>query len=370
MISPERREKARELARLSRRLSLLETAAEGILLLLFLFSGLAAGLRDLLPGAFLLRVGVFTLITGAAYEVIFSPLSYYQGYVLPRRYGLSVQGFRGWLADHLKGWALGLFLGLVAGLAIYWLLAAYPATWWLWASLFLVLLSILLTHLAPVLILPLFLKLQPLTDPELGRRLNELARRAGVRIKGVFVADLSARSTTSNAGLMGIGATRRIVVSDTLIAQYTPDEIEAVLAHELGHHAHRDIPRLILVQAGLLLVSFYLAHLALRRFSLPLGLEGPADIAGFPLLMLVLGGLFLVASPLVKGFSRRIESAADSYALGLARLPQAFLTALAKLTDQNLAEARPPRWEEWLFYDHPPFYRRKANVERYMASSQ
>lgn len=367
--SPERQEKARRLARLTRRLSFLEFGLEGILLLAFWFSGASIALRDRLPGPFAWQVIVYIAITGGAYAVLFSPLSYYQGYVLPRRYGLSVQNIPSWLADQFKGWGLAMLLGIAAGLIIYWLLARYPETWWLWASLFLVFLSVLLTNLAPVLILPLFLKVQPLADPELSRRLNQLARRAGVRVKGIVVAGFSRKSTTSNAGLMGLGPTRRIIVSDTLVAQYTPDEIETVVAHELGHHRHCDIPRLILLQAILLFLSFYLAHLTLQEFSRPLGFAGPADIAGFPLLMLVLGGFMVLASPLVKTFSRYLEMAADSYALALAGQPEAFLSALTKLTDQNLSQAQPPRWEEWLFYDHPPFYKRKANVEQYLEAN-
>lgn len=369
-VSPGRQKEARELARLTRCLSLLELGVEGLLLLAFIFTGASVSLRSFLPPVFPLRVGLYFLIAGAAYGILFSPLSYYQGFVLPRRYGLSHQTRRGWLADQLKGWALGMVIGIIVGLAVYWLLSVSPQLWWLWAALFTIALSVLLTNLAPLLIVPLFFKLEPLADPALAHKLEELARRAGTQVRGIFTAGFSSKTTASNAGLMGLGPTRRIVVSDTLLQQYSPEEIEAVVAHELGHHRHGDIPRLIAVQSLFLLVAFYVTHLVLQRFSASVGFAGPADIASFPLLVLTLGGLVIIASPILHAFTRRLEFAADSFALRLASQPEAFVTAMAKLTERNLSEAHPPRWDEWLFYDHPPYYKRKAQAEAYLTSRE
>ncbi len=365
-LSPERQRKARELARTSRSLSLLEFGLEAAVLAAFLFSGASVALRDLLFGQFFLRIAAYVFLAGAAYAVLFSPLSYYQTYILPHRYGLSVQSLRGWAADQLKGAALALLMGIGGAMMVYWLMANHPQTWWLWSGVFMVLVSAMLTNLAPVLILPIFIKVRPLTDPTLTRTLADLARRAGVHIRGIYVADFSARSTTSNAGLMGLGPTRRIVISDTLVQQYRPEEIEAVMAHEIGHHHHGDIPRLMAVQSLIIFGSLFLAQLALNAWSPIFGFTGPADIANLPLLMLVLGGLTLAASPLSKAFSRHVETQADSYAMVLASHPEAFITALTRLTDNNLGEARPPRWEEWLFYDHPPYHRRKASAEQFL----
>lgn len=365
-LSPERQRKARDLARTSRRLSLLEFGLEAFVLAAFLFTGASIALRDWLSGLFFLRIAVYVFITGAAYAILFSPLAYYQSYALPHRYGLSVQNIRSWVADQFKGAALALLMGAAVAVPVYWLLANYPQTWWLLSGVFIVLVSVMLTNLAPVFILPIFMKVKPLTDPTLSRTLAELARRAGVHIRGIYVADVSTRSTTSNAGLMGLGPTRRIVISDTLVQRYLPEEIEAVMAHEMGHHRHGDIPRLMAVQALIIFASLFLAHLALNALWPLFGFAGPGDIANFPLLTLVLGGLMLAASPFSRAFSRLVEMQADSYAMEMASHPKAFISALTKLTDNNLGEARPPRWEEWLFYDHPPYYRRKANAEQYL----
>lgn len=364
-LSPERQKQARDLARISRRISILELLLEALLLLAFMFTGASVYLRDLLPSAFVLRVCLYILITGAVFGLLFSPLSYYQGFVLPHRYGLSHQNFSGWLTDQLKGAALVIVLGIAIGVVIYWLLATLPALWWLGAGLFIVALSLLLTQLAPVLIVPLFFKLEPLSDTSLSQRLEELAHRANTKVKGVFTADFSSKSTASNAGLMGLGPTRRIVLSDTLLQQYSPEEIEVVVAHELGHHRHGDIPRLILLQSFLILAAFFLAHLVIRKFSLSLGLAGLSDIANLPLLVLTLGGFLLLIATFLHMLNRHLEMQADRYALRLAPHPEAFVTAMAKLTDGNLSEANPPWWDELLFYDHMPYNKRIARAKAY-----
>lgn len=369
-LSPGRQKEARELARLTRRLSLLELGLEGLLLLAFMFTGASAALRNLLPSLFPLQVSLYVLIAGTTYVILFSPMSYYESFVLAHRYGLSHQTRRDWLVDQLKGWVLGMVLGIIVSLVVYWLLSASPLLWWLWAALFTIALSILLTNLAPLLILPLFFKVQPLADPPLAQRLEELAHRAGTRVRGIFTASFSSKTTASNAGLVGLGPTRRIIVSDTLLQQYSPEEIEAVVAHELGHHRHGDIPRLITVQSLLLLAAFYFAHIVLSVFSASFGFAGPADVASFPLLVLALGGLMIIASPFLHAFTRRLEMAADAFALRLASQPEAFLTAMTKLTEHNLSEADPPRWDELLFYDHPPYYKRKAQAEEYLGKEK
>ncbi len=365
-LSPESQEKARKLARLRRKIFVLELGLDTLLLMAFLFTGASIALRTVLPGLFPLNVILFIIITSTAYGLLFSPLSYYQGFTLPHRYGLSHQRLAGWLADQLKGWGLATVLVMAGGIAIYWFLSHYPGVWWLGASFFMIVLSVVLTNLAPILIFPLFFKLEPLTEPSLVQRLKELAQRTNVEVMGIYTANVSTKSTTSNAGLMGLGNTRRVVLSDTLIQQYQPEEIEAVVAHELGHHHHRDIPRLILIQSCLVLGAFFLTHLILKAFALRLGFSGMADIANFPLLLLTAGAFFLVASPFLQTYSRRLETSADRYALHLASQPRASITAITKLTEKNLNEAEPPWWEEWFFYDHPSFSKRRAHAELFL----
>jgi len=222
--------------------------------------------------------------------------------------------------------------------------------------------QVALTAVLPIWIAPLFYRLTPLADERLGERLLTLARRAGVEAVGVFVADQSRKSRTANAAVVGLGRTRRIVLFDTLTARFTPEEIESVLAHELGHHVHGDARRGLAVQGALMLASLWLADTLLRAGAPALGLAGPADPAGMPWLALVLLVLSLAALPLGNGFSRRIERQADDFALAVTGNPGAFIAAMERLGELNLAERRPSRLKELVLYSHPALERRIARA--------
>ncbi len=357
-LDPRRQEKAREYARLRRYLLFADLALGAVFLLVILFSGLSSGLRNLLDFPLPARVALYFLVLILNYGVLTFPLSIYSGFVLPHRYELSNQSLRSWFADELKGLLLALTLGVALVVIIYLFLDAFPGTWWLLAFALVVLVSVILTRLAPVLILPLFFKVVPLSDAELRERLLRLAERSQTKIKGVFQINFSNKTSAGNAMLAGWGGTRRIILSDTVLRRYTPDEIEVVMAHELGHHRHGDIPRLMVVQSALMLLGFYLVNLVLNRAVTGLELEGIADIAAFPLFVLVLAAFTLILSPLANAYSRRVEEAADSYALDATANPEAFVSMLTRLTDQNLSESQPSKWVELMFYDHPTYFRR------------
>jgi len=368
-LDAKRQELAKEYARLTRWLSFVELAVVGALLLILVFGGVSARLSHLLAFPQPWASALYFVFLAIGLGIITLPLTYYQGFVLPRRYGLSNQKFMGWLADGAKASALGIVLGLAIVLALYWLLDRVPNTWWLWASVVLLLLTLLLTRLTPTLLLPLFFKLQPLDDAELNERLANLAKRARTQVCGVFTIDLSSKGTTANAMIAGLGNTRRIILSDTLLDQYSHEEVAVILAHELGHHLHRDIPKLIAVQAVVVLLAFCLANLVLKASVGALGFQGIADVAAFPLLVLSLAAFALVVTPLVNAYSRYLETSADEAALELTASPRAFVTAMRKLTDQNLGVAQPSRWVEFLFYDHPSYTRRVNLARRYLAET-
>lgn len=369
-LDPARQEKAREYAGTSRRLYFMGLGLGIAFLVVLLLSGFSRWLRDFIALPHLAQMALYGIALMAIYGVISMPLLVYRGFVLPRRYGLSTQTLRAWLFDLAKGGMLGATLGAISLVAIYWLLANFPATWWLWAALMALLFTVILANLAPILIVPLFYKQKLLEDTELVRRLLSLAERARVKVCGVFVMNMSSKGTTANAALMGLGNTRRIVLGDTLFDRYSPDEIESILAHELGHHSHRDIVRMIAVQSAVTLVMFYLGSLSLN-FAVPrLGLEGVADIAAFPVLALTLAVVSLGTGPLLGAYSRHIEQAADDYALRMTAKPKAFIQMMTRLTDQNLSEAQPSRWVELFFYEHPPYYKRVAKAREYAARAE
>jgi Zn-dependent protease with chaperone function len=355
-------DKATRYHRLKRRAELLDLAWSGILLVTLVVSGGAALLRDvalqLTGGHFYFAIVLVALALGALHSVVSVPLAIFSGFVLERRYELSRQSFRGWLNDYLKGLAVGVLLGLPALLLVYFTMAQVPGWWWAIAGAVFAVLIIGLANVAPVLLLPLFFSFMPLRRQELRARLEMLAARAGTRIVGVYEWALGAKTRKANAALTGLGATRRILVSDTMLEQYSDDEIEVVLAHELGHHVHHDIWRALALETALILLGFFAADFTLRTIGGRLGLEALTDPAGVPLLLAAAGVASLVLMPFGLALSRRHERRADRFALDLTSNPGAFVTAMRRLGAQNLAEDRPSRLVEWLFYSHPPLEER------------
>ena len=312
-----------------------------------------------------LELAVAVIVLAGAYRLLTLPLQWLGGYWLPRRYGLLHQSLRRWLWDAAKAALIGAALGLLAVLTVYALLRVTP-WWWLWGAAIFLAGYTLLAFVAPIWLVPLFYRLTPLPDGDLRARLLALARRVGVPVTGVFVVDQSRKSRTANAAVTGLGRTRRILLFDTLLDQFTAEEIEAVLAHELAHQLHGDIRRGLLVQGALTLVTFWIADRALRGGAGWLGLTGPADIAGLPLFGLILVLVSLAALPVANGWSRRVEWQADRFALETIPDPRAFIGSMERLATLNLAEREPHRLEELFLYSHPAIERRIAHARQFL----
>ncbi len=359
VIDPEKQKQAREYSRIRRRLWIVETAASAVYLLAWLFFGwarsLAAWLKTYTSNDFLL-VLIFIFIFGGIAFILELPLEYYSSFSLPHRFGQSNQDLRGWVVDQLNGLSINGLLGLVVIELVYLALRSAGPWWWLWTAAGMLVFTVLLTNLAPVLIMPLFNKFVPLGDEhaELADRLMKLAERAHTKVRGVFKFDMSKRTKAANAALTGLGNTRRIVLGDTLIAEFTTDEIEAVLAHELGHQVHKDIPILIAFSTLITLVGLYLASLAMNWSASYFSFSGPGDIAGLPALGIVLGAFGLVTQPIGNIVSRWREHLADEYSLQSVAKPEAFASAFVRLANLNLGEVDPEKWVVFMFYDHPP----------------
>lgn len=356
IVDQARQAKARRYAIAKRILAIVDLLIGAGLIGVIILTGFAVVPRDglaFVPGGRLGLVAAYFLVLSLGFTVVTLPLSIYGGWWLPRRFGISVQSFRSWVRDLLVGSAIGLVFGLAAVEAVYALLVAAPETWWLIAGGLYLLVVVVLANLGPVLLVPLFYQLTSLEPSPLTERLEEIALGAGTRVQGVYRMGLSAKTTAANAALMGLGNTRRIVLGDTLLDRYTTPEIEAVFAHELGHQVHQDVPKLVVVQSLVTLVGLYLASLALRWGSDALGYHGIADVATMPLLAAILGAFGVVTTPLLNAFSRHVERQADQYALRTTGDSAAFVDAMLRLANQNLAEVDPPGWIEALFYDHP-----------------
>jgi len=368
-LDPERQKRAKQYARINRRLMVLDLIISGLYMLAWLFLGWSQVLKDWLiqftTNDWLL-VLFFVMIMAVILFIINLPLSFYQGYILPHRFELSTQKLSGWITDQVKAILLGGVLGIIVLEIIYAILREFPTFWWLWAAGILLLFNVILANLAPTLIMPLFNKFVPLSEEhaDLADRLMQLAKRSGTYVRGVFTFDMSRRTKQANAGLTGLGNTRRIIIGDTLLNEFTLDEIETIMAHELGHQVNKDIPLGILFGSFTTLVGLYLVSVVLNWGVEYFHFEGPADIAAFPLFVLVLGLYGLVTMPIENGFSRWRERRADEYALSLTHNGAAYASALKRLANQNLADADPEEWVEWLLYSHPALGKRIAMAER------
>lgn len=361
----ERQRLARERFSVQLRLGILRTAVFAPAIILFLALGGSAALRNLTAGGepWLSLLLYFTVLYAAlwAADLPFSALDHR----IERRYALSRQGWRGWAFDGLKGFGMGYGFTLVAVEVLYWLLRSMPAFWWLVAWALVLAVSLVASVIAPVVLVRMYYRLSRLEDPDLEARLRALAERAGVRVLGVFVIRTSSKTARSNAALAGAGRTRRIVLTDTLLATHTRDEVETILAHELAHQRHRD-PLIGFVESALAsFTSLLVLSLLLPITAALLGLQGIADVAGLPAMVLLGGAIGLVLGPVEALRSRQREARADRTALELTGKPEAFASAMVKLHDANLSLAHPPRLLELLVMTHPAAWRRVATARAF-----
>ena len=358
---------ARAYARIRYRLLLIGLALGAVFLAGFQWSGVSSALgrwwADVTPLAPLQLLGYVTVF-GAAYYVVTLPLHVYGSFILEHRFGLSRLTIRGWLIRELKQVTVSALIGVLALEGLYAMLRHLPLHWPLWATVGWVAANVILARIFPTVLLPIFYQTSPLQHHELVTRLLELCKRAGLPALGVFRFNLGAETRKANAALAGLGRTRRVLLADTLVEAFPPDEIEGVLAHELGHHRYHHISLFLVLTAVGSWIAFRLTDAAGHWWVEPLGLSGLADIAGLPALLLWFSLLGLLSLPLQNGLSRFFERQADRYALTMARSPQAFAAALRRLAQLNLADPAPPRWVVRWFYDHPPITDRIRDTER------
>ena len=369
-LDPERQILAKEYARIRRRFMLLDLVLGAILLLAWLFLGWSAQLRDLILNwtqipwiAVLAYGGIF----GAAFTILNLPLSYYTGYVLPHHYQQSNQDLKSWIVDQLKSLGISAVLGGGFLEIIFLVLRTSPDNWWLWIAGILLIFNVLLANLAPVLLFPIFYKFTPLEDEyqDLTERLLALAAKSNTDVAGVYRFDMSKRTKAANAGLTGLGNTRRIILGDTLLDEFQADEIETILAHELGHQRNHDIPLGMVFQTILTLGGLYLTSLGLIWGVSVFGFESVSDIAALPLFALFLGLFGLLTMPISNAFSRWRENLADEFALHVTGKAEAYKSALTRLSNQNLAEVDPEPWVEFLLHSHPALSKRIRRTENF-----
>jgi STE24 endopeptidase len=343
------------------------SSAVGIVVLVVLAVALFPALYDAtrgLPGGWPVQALVLAALAVVILWAARLPLSYVRGFEMQHAWGLSTQDFGGWLSDRLKSVGVSAVITGIAAIAFFSVVRWQPRAWWLvgWAAF--TMLTALLTFVYPVVIAPLFHNFTPLQDPELRARVVALAEDAGVEVEAVLVADASRRTTAENAYVAGLGATKRVVLYDTLLEGGTDEDVAFVVAHELGHQVERHVLKnVVLASAGLFVGFALLAWLAGKpQVWSWAGAGGISDLRAIPVLLLFSAALGLVTMPLQSAVSRSFEARADEIAIELTGDPEPAVKAFRRLAFANLADLSPPAVAVWTLYSHPPIPDRIESV--------
>ena len=318
----------------------------------------ANGMTSNAYGAVLL----FGLAAGAGQLVLSLPLGFASGYIIEHRYSLSNQTFARWMIEQLKGLAIGIPLAAGGILVVYAFLLRSGDLWWVPTGIVITLFAVVMARLAPIILFPLFYTFTPLADGQLKERITRLCNATGVMFRGIFTFNLSKNTKKANAGFTGIGKARRIILGDTLIDGFTEEEIETVFAHELGHYVHHHILTGMITGTVATFLGLFVAS-RLYLWSLhEAGFASPTNLAALPLLVIWLSLFGLASSPIGNILSRRRERQADRYAVQTTHNPDAYVSALRKLADMNLADPDPHPLIEFFFYSHPSIEHRVRAV--------
>lgn len=370
----ERKERLEKAIRYQRAKNVLFFADQGytiILLVLFLFLGISAYLRRQIEKLTRKRfwvVAFYTLLFLILAFVFGFPSSYY-GFSLEQRFGLSNQNFPQWLGEQFIGLMVIAIIMILAVEGIYLALQKSPRRWWIYVSAVFILFTVVLINLAPVLIMPLFNKFTPLPQGELRDKLIKLSQKANAPVEDIFTMNMSKQTKEANAMFTGLGNTKRIILGDNLVNEYTPDEIEVVIAHEMGHNLLHHIWKIIIFSSIMAAIGFLIIHLTagrvINRFKNRLKIENMADVAGLPLFLLIFSVYGIVTMPVMPAYSRHMERQADKFALDITHNKEAFIFAMDKLAYNNLSNPNPSPVIEFLLYDHPPIAKRIKFAEEY-----
>ncbi|MGH9769690.1 MAG: M48 family metallopeptidase [Blastocatellia bacterium] len=315
---------------------------------LFLFTGFSARIRDWAKRIgkwWFLVIGVYFAIFLIINFVIDLPLSYYQGYARQHAYGLSNQTFGKWFGDEIKGLLISIVVGFLFLWIPYLLLKKSPRRWWFYTALLAIPFLILAILVQPIWIDPLFNEFGPMKNKELETKILQLADRAGIEGSRVYEVDKMKDTKTLNAYVTGFGATKRIVLWDTIIAKLDEDELLFVMGHEMGHYVLGHVWKTILFLSLLIMATLYAIHRTagwlIDKFHRRFGFTELSDIASLPLIILLFSAYFLIVAPAALAFSRHNEHEADRFGLEITRNNRAAATAFVKLQQENLAVPRP-----------------------------
>lgn len=338
-----------------------------ILLLLFVLLGYSLKLENYARNFFsndYIVLTVYVFVIGAVSSVLFFPVNYFVEFYLEHKYNLSNQTFRKWIWENIKEALVGAAIGLPILLLFYFVLRFFGDGWWLPFGVIMFIISVLLARIVPIFIIPLFYKVTPVEDDELKSRILELSKDAGLKVENIFKFDMSKNTKKANAAFTGLGKSKRILLGDTLVNGYSHEEIETVIAHELGHYKNKHIVKNIFIGTVFSFLTFFLIA---QLYSLSTGWFGfnvIEQISALPLLALWGSLIGLILNPITNIISRKFEYEADEYAVASTNKKEAFISTLNKLTDQNLGDREPHPLIEWFFYSHPSIQKRISALEK------
>ncbi len=332
-----------------------------ILILIFLAAVLCIAMRHFqaAPRPSLAAAAGYIFAFLILQQLLSLPLDFYRGYIVERRFALSVQTAVSWFGDYGKSVMIGLLLSAVALIGFYFLITRRPLHWWFPAGVLFSLFLLLSAYLYPLLVEPLFYRFTPLDDEPLHQGIPALAGRAGIEVDRVLVADAGRRTRKANAYFSGLGGTKRIVVYDTLLENFTSEEVLAVIAHEIGHWRHRHLWREIIISAAASFLALYALYLLLQRMGLH------ADFRALPAALLFFALLSQVAAPVQCAYSRSLEREADRTAFSLIGDAAPFVSLYRKLALSNLSVVQPHPLLKAALYTHPPLVERIDAAKRY-----
>ncbi len=352
-------------------LGILEGALTFVISLAFVISGLSLKLVESIGNSVSGLYGIFiiyVLLAGFGLGILLFPLGYYKDFYLEHKYNLSNQTFFKWIFEDIKGLGISLLIGIPILLAFYYTLVQFGNLWWLPFAILLFIVSVILARVVPVFILPLFYKITPIDNEDLKYRITALAEEAGIKVADVYKFDMSKNTKKANAAFTGLGKSKRILLGDTLLENYNNDEIETVIAHELGHYKKKHIVKNIIIGT---IASFLTLFIVAKLYYISLswfGFQNITEIAALPVLTLWAMLIGLVQSPLTNIISRKFEYQADEYAILSTGKAEAFKATLEKLTEQNLSDKDPHPFIEWFFYSHPSIKNRVAAIDTFLSS--
>lgn len=336
-----------------------------LLILAFVLSGynniLVDYLSSIISNEYIVFI-FFVFSVSLILSIIFFPVTIYLGYFLEHKYNLSNQTIAEWFWEEGKGFLLGIVIGVPLLLLFFFLLNSFTQYWWLFFAAVLFLFSVVMARIVPILILPLFYKILPLENDELKNKIIKLSEAAGLSVENVYSFNMSKNTKKANAAFTGLGKTKRIILGDTLLENFDVDEIESVIAHELGHYKLKHIIKNIIIGTVFSFVTFFILSQLYNISVSWLGYESVTEIAALPLLGLWGMLIGVIQTPLGNAISRKYEYEADKYAVSVISDKSVFIKTLEKITDQNLGDREPHPFVEWFFYSHPSIENRKKRI--------